>query len=314
VTGTAIVVQRGNNGILSRAFVSCKEFVLLLLNAAMHVFSYRSMLFVPAADGRKLAKAASSDADALILDWEDGTAALHKDNARRETLAYLSGARGNQPVWVRLNREGSPAFSDDRDALSSAVPDGIVLSKCESAASIVRVASLLNKRQSEHPCMLMPLIETASGLVAAAEIAGALPHIAAIGFGAEDFKAATGVLPGPEETELLYARSSIVVAARAAGVEPFESPCLEYRDLTAVERAAGRARKLGFSGAMAIHPAQIPAIHRAFMPTSAEIEHARAVASALDSQESGAVGYNGTMIDEAVVQRARRLLARAGIR
>jgi citrate lyase subunit beta/citryl-CoA lyase len=276
----------------------------------MHVFSYRSMLFVPPADARKLARAASSDADALILDWEDGTAAPHKTKARRETLAYLSGVRGNQPVWVRLNPEGSPAFSDDKDALVRALPDGIILSKCESAASIVRVASLLDRR----PCMLMPLIETASGLVAAADMAGASPHIAAIGFGAEDFKADTGVLPGPEETELLYARSSIVVAARAAGVEPFESPCLEYRDLTAVERAAGQARKLGFSGAMAIHPAQIPAIHRAFMPSPAEVEHARAVVSALDSQESGAVGYNGTMVDRAVVQRARRLLARTGIR
>ena len=233
--------------------VSRKEFVLLLLNKSMTTFSYRSMLFVPPADGSKIARASQSPADALILDWEDGTALGDKPAARRATLEYLSGTSASKPVWVRLNPAGTAAFQDDIETLRKTVPPGLVLAKCTSVAEVLDLLTLLDRQ-----CRLMPLIESASGLLASAEIARCSPQIAALGFGAEDFTASINAIQGPDERELLFARSTIVVVSRAAGIEPIDSPCLDYKDPEAVTTSTRLARRLGFSGKMAIHPAQLP--------------------------------------------------------
>lgn len=276
----------------------------------MTAFLYRSMLFVPPADGSKVAHAAQSAADAIILDWEDGTAAGDKTTARRETLDYLIARPVDKPVWVRLNPPEAAPFSEDVDALQRSLPDGLVLPKCGSVSAVLDILPFLNRLDPEQNCRLMPLVECAAGLLAAVEIARSSPRIVAMGFGAEDFSVDLDLLPGPEEIELLFARSAIVTASRAAGIEPIDSPSVDYKDSAAVGISARRARRLGFSGKMAIHPVQITTLNEAFTPSSAEVERARALLAAFESQTNGATGFSGRMVDEAVARRARRLLLR----
>jgi citrate lyase subunit beta / citryl-CoA lyase len=269
-------------------------------------FLNRSMLFVPSASESRLARAAQSEADAIILDWEDGTALRDKPAARRATLEYLASPPAVKAVWVRVNPAGTALFQEDLDALQTARPVGIVLPKCDSVSSIVQMLALFEG-------LLMPLIESAAGLLAAAEIARCSPRVAALGFGAEDFSADTGLLPGPDGIELLFARSAIIVAARATGAEPIDSPSLDYKNAAAVEASARQARRLGFSGKMAIHPAQLAIINEAFTPSTLEIERARALLAAFDAQPGGASGFDGKMVDEAVIRRARLLLRRVDV-
>jgi citrate lyase subunit beta / citryl-CoA lyase len=290
--------------------VSRKEFVLLLLNDRMRPFAHRSLLFVPAGDARKIARAGTSDADAVILDWEDGTAAADKSAARETTAVLLAKRPCRQPVWVRINSVRSEAYMDDERALEASLPDGIVVPKCESADDVFRLIRLLDQLDREHTCGVMPMIESSAGLLAAPEIARCSPRVVALGFGAEDFVADSGALPGPDGRELLFARSALVVASRAASIEPVDSPSLEYRDLEFSRAAALDARRLGFSGKMAIHPDQVAAINESFTPSAVEVEHARAVIAEFESQPKGSIAFRGAMIDEAVIRRARRLLAR----
>jgi citrate lyase subunit beta/citryl-CoA lyase len=263
------------------------------------------MLFIPPAKVSMLARAIQAEADALILDWEDATPRDDKAEARCATLAYLASRPPDKHVWVRVNGMDSEYFEDDVKALRIANPTGVVLPKCDSARAVARLS------EAEVPGLLMPLIESAAGLLEAAEIARCMPRIAALGFGAEDFCADTDILASVDGLELLYARSAIVVAARAAGIEPIDSPCFDYRNSSVVEASAKQARCLGFGGKMAIHPGQLPILNSAFTPSEAELQSAREVLARLKSQRDGAAGIGGMMVDEASARRARRTLQRA---
>ncbi|MBI3668060.1 MAG: CoA ester lyase [Acidobacteria bacterium] len=267
----------------------------------------RSLLFVPAANARKVEKARQWQADAVILDWEDAVLPEDKPLARMLTRELLLGRGEAGPkILVRLNPVSSDWFADDLAALESLRPDGALLSKCRSPEEVERTAKALD-------CGLCPLIESPLGLQNAFSIATASPLVEALAFGAEDFCAETGIRRSDGEPELLYARSAIVTACRAAGREVYDSPCLELEDLEAVRVSAERSRNLGFSGKLAIHPKHVPVIDGVFSPTDEEVREAQLLLEAFAASPSGALRWKGRMVDEAILRQARRILERASL-
>jgi citrate lyase subunit beta/citryl-CoA lyase len=210
-------------------------------------------------------------------------------------------------VLLRVNAPGTPWHEADVEAAARVLPAGVVLPKSEDPEAVTGVAS----RLGATPLFLM--IETARGVLAAPALARA-PRVAGLLFGAADFRASTRASRDPAEAELHVARSTIVLAARAAGVEAFDTPLFEYLDEAALERSARRARTLGFDGKTCIHPAQLAVVNRVFAPTAAEVERASAVVAALEAaaREGRAVAtVDGEMVEALHASEARRTLARA---
>ena len=267
----------------------------------------RSLLYVPASSEPMLRKAGSRGADVLIVDLEDGVLPEAKDAARaRAERLWAEVGRGPAETFLRVNAPGVPWHEDDLAAAARVRPNGVVLPKSEEPARVDRVA----ERLAGVP--LFPMIETARGVLAAAELARA-SGVAGLVFGAADFRASIRAGRDPEETELLVARSTLVLAARAAGILAFDTPFFDPRDAAGLEASAGRARLLGFDGKTCIHPAQAAVVNRVFTPTAAEVERARAVVLALEAaaREGRAVATVGGEMGEALHgAEARRTLAR----
>lgn len=255
-----------------------------------------------------MAKAIRLSADAVIIDWEDAVLPGDKAMARQSTAEFLERERYRPLVLIRFNPAGTLAFKDDSQFLREYVPDGIVLSKCRSATDVRFLHEILDDADRNGTCTICPLVESPEGLLNAAAIARESPRVSAVAFGAEDFSAEAGIRRTENEMELLFARSALVTACRAAGKEPIDSPCLEFRNLVEVQAAAQRACQLGFSGKLAIHPNQIEPLNEAFSPTEAELAHARKIVESFASAATGVTVIDGRMVDEAVVRRARRLL------
>lgn len=279
----------------------------------------RSLLFVPADSERKLARARREAADAIILDWEDSVAAGAKQAARKLASDFLRGRNGELPaVLIRVHSPRNAEFAGDAAALRALadarfLPDGVMVSKCEQAGEAAEWSDVLDSIAPGHRCSIVPLVESAGGIVRAAAIASCSARITALAFGAEDFCASTGIIRSAGEPELLYARSAIVVAARAAGCDAYDSPVLSLDDAAVVAVAARRARSLGFSGMLAIHPSQLAETNRAFSPTAEEVEAARRVVADLDHAGGGVARSDGRMVDAAVLRNARRVLLLADV-
>jgi citrate lyase beta subunit len=269
----------------------------------------RSVLFVPGDNEHKLIKALQAPADALVVDWEDGVVANRKAVARSQTTTFLADrAATPDVVLIRLNPVHSPYFAADIASARHARADGFVLSKVASVGHIKHVQKQLEKSGKQCNVWLLPLIESAAALLSASAIANCSPCVAALAFGAEDFCADTEITRGDEEIELLYARSTLVAAGRAAKRQVIDSPCLTFGDDQAVMRAASRARNLGFTGKLAIHPRQVEILNEAFSARAEEIDKANRILEAFAMNHEGVTVIDGTMVDEAVVKHARRIL------
>jgi citrate lyase subunit beta / citryl-CoA lyase len=270
----------------------------------------RSLMFVPADSETKQAKALSTDADALIVDLEDAVAPANKAAARQIVARFLKENRGayRGAILVRFHDCASPEFAKDCEVLREAVPDGIVLSKCRSAEDVRRLEAALPG--TEVRCAFIPMIESALALLNAHAIATASLRLIALAFGAEDFSSDVAITRTHGEPELAYARSAIVVAARAAGLGVIDTPYVAYKDETGLLAAAQNARNLGFSGKLAIHPAQLAMLNRVFQPTDDEVADAQRVVDWASAYGTGATAMDGRMIDEAIVRRARGVLRR----
>lgn len=262
-----------------------------------------SVLFVPATLEQRVHKAFASSADAVIIDLEDGVPESSKDEARALAAAILPAARRPQAV-VRINGAGTPHFAADLELVRATVPDAVALPKADLYA-LGALAGL------DVP--LWALIETATGLRQAFDVA-AQPSVERLLLGTVDLAGDLGLEAREDGLELLYARSTTVVASRAAGIAPpLDGVCLLARDVEATHREAVLGRTLGFGGKLCIHPDQLEPVHRAFAPSEQEIAWARAVVEASDRAEAeglGAVVVDGSMVDRPVVNRARRLLRR----
>lgn len=255
-------------------------------------------------------KAGRRGADVLVLDLEDGVHPDRKDEARSIVRdSYRRVDFGESEVFVRANAMDTPWIEADLAMLERLRPEGVVLPKVEGASVVAEV----EERLPEVPLYLM--IETARGVLEARTLA-ALPGVRGLLFGAADYRESLRAGRSPDESELLYARMSILHAARAAGsgVEAFDTPWFEYKDLEGLEASARRARLFGFDGKTAIHPSQVEIINRVFSPTPAEVERARAIVEVMERAfaEGRNVATLGIeMVEGLHLAEARRILARA---
>lgn len=278
----------------------------------------RSCLSAPGSDERKLAKAATSPADEVVVDLEDAVAVAEKERARAAVVDALRSWNGPL-VAVRVNAPGTPWCHADVAALAELpeLPHSIVLPKVEGPGDLAFADRLLAGVEAaagrSEPIRVQALVETGAGLARVNEIAAASARLEALVLGYADLAASLG---GARALDAwLPAQHAVVVAARAAGVQAIDGPHLGVGVDDAFHAAVGRARELGFDGKWAIHPAQLDALNEAFTPTADEIERARAVLGALERAEreggQGAVELDGQMLDEAVRVAALRVLARA---
>lgn len=282
----------------------------------------RSLLFVPATNGRMVEKAAGLDADAIVLDLEDSIPLDVKAEARVAARAAIERlARPGRQVWVRINSTYTLLARDDARAVVVPGLDGIVLPKCDRTEQVRYLEALLRDAEpaagvEAGKVRLMPAIESAAGLLKAHEIAATSERAVALLLGGEDFAADLGVERTRAGTELAYARGALAVAARAARVLALDTIYGWLDDEEGLTRDAETARVLGFSGKFVIHPAQIAPVNRVFTPDPAAIERARAVIAAYDAAAKdgvGAVQVEGELVDAPVVARAKALLARVGV-
>jgi citrate lyase beta subunit len=261
----------------------------------------RSLLFAPGSDERKLEKAFASAADGVVCDLEDAVAPPDKEAARGVTAAAVANAAGPARL-VRVNGAGTEWFEGDLALVATLELDGIVLPKASPEA--------VDSLGPDGPPVIA-IVETAMGLRQAFEIASR-PRVAALLLGSVDLGAEVGLETRADGQELLYARSKISFDSAAAGRRgPFDVVHLDFADTAGLEAQCRLARSLGFRGKASIHPAQIETINAVFSPSEQEVEWARGVVDAFESQSEGVLAVNGTMVDKPVVDRARRILAEA---
>ena len=268
----------------------------------------RSLLFVPGDRPERFPKAAASGADALILDLEDSVVPARKAEVRAAVAAYLA-VRAAVVRFVRVNPLDSPFIDDDLAALADARPDGLVLPKAEGADDIARLFARL-------PLPILPVAtETPAAVFALGSYRTAAAALAGITWGAEDLPAAVGAstareADGSYTAPYQLARSLTLFAAHAAGVPAIETVYPDFRDGDGLAAYAARGRRDGFTGMLAIHPAQVPVINVAFSPSDAELAHARAVVDLFAANpHAGALQLDGRMVDAPHLKAARRLLA-----
>lgn len=280
----------------------------------------RSFLFVPADSERKLVKAKSSPADALILDLEDAVAADKRGAARglaREFLA--SEAKGHASLWVRINPVGGPDYGEDLDAVVAARPAGLVVPKAESPDTLRALDREISALEDKHGLpargiALMPVAsETPAAVATLLDYRDPPPRLAALTWGAEDLSAALGATTNRDESggfafTYKMVRSLALIAAKAAGVEAIDTLHADFRDMAGLTRAAQAAQHEGFSGMLAIHPDQVGIINAAFTPSAADVEHALRVVAAF-AGGAGVAALDGKMLDQPHLKQARHVLA-----
>jgi citrate lyase subunit beta/citryl-CoA lyase len=279
----------------------------------------RSWLFVPGdkAD-RWLAKATAADPDVLIVDLEDAVAVSRKDAARDIVAAALERDRPSIPLVIRINGINTPWWTDDLEMAVTAGVTALMVPKVGSADDVACVAALLDARgpTSDPPSRrisIVPLIETAAGVLRAEAIAGS-HRVVAVALGGEDLAVDIGVTRTPGGAELEFSRGHLVLACAASGCGAIDTPTLDTRDTGLVSAQASAARALGFTGMQAIHPSQVAPINAAFEPLDDEIEWAHAVVDAFElaaRSGSGVTVVGERMVDAPVVAAARRVLGRA---
>lgn len=272
----------------------------------------RSWLFVPADSEKKIAKAIQSDADALIFDLEDSVVPARKAEAR-EILKSLDERSGGPDWWVRINPLASEFLKDDLELISRGDISGIVLPKAESGADLTQLAH----RTGNIPVHAI-VTETPASLFNLLSYRDPKSPLAAMSWGAEDLSAALGAsskYDGSGELAFTYrlARSLCLAGAVAAGVQPVDGVFADFRDSEGLRTEAEAARREGFTGKLAIHPAQVPVINAAFTPSAEEVAHAQAVIDAFESEpDAGTLSVDGKMVDRPHLEQARRVVSRAG--
>ena len=281
--------------------------------------AWRSLLFVPVTAEKFVRTGADRGADGIILDLEDAVAPSEKARARTliaDAIPHVS--RKGADVLVRVNRPWRLLVRD----LEAAVIPGVaalMLTKVDSPELVQAVSDIVAELEAERGLLpekiqFVVLVETAAGFFRIEAIAKAHPRVVALSLGTEDFTADVGMMPDPDG--LLYPKQHTLFAARAAGILPmgFVGSIADFRDQEAFRAIIRRSKRLGFVGASAIHPLQIPVLNEEFSPTAAEVERAKRMVAAYDvafAQGLGAVQFEGAMIDVPVVQRAQNVIARA---
>jgi citrate lyase subunit beta/citryl-CoA lyase len=271
----------------------------------------RSRLYVPGSQPKFMLNAALHRPDGVILDFEDSVAPAEKDAARplvRNALRTLDW-RGAERM-VRINQ--LPAGLEDLPFVVGHGAQLILIPKVESPQQVVAVAEEAARLAGvARPPWLMPILESARGVLAAADIAGAHPTVCALTIGLEDFTADIGAARTEKGTESFWARSVVVAAARAAGVQPIASVYSDVANREGLLQAVREAKELGFEGMGCIHPRQIAPVHEAFAPTAVELKRAQRIVRAfaeVSAKGLGVVSLGTKMIDRPVVKRAQKVV------
>lgn len=284
----------------------------------------RSLLFVPGDSERKLAKAVTSGADALILDLEDSVAPANRPAARVLSADFVreTRSRANRPLlYVRVNPIDSIDWEADLAAVMPSQPDGIIMPKPNSGEDVDRLSMAIGHAESggvgtSGATRILPIVtETPISVLNLQSYVGVSARMIGMSWGAEDLGAVVGSLAnrdarGQFTSPYRLVRDLCLITAAAAGVEPIDTVYVDFRDRAGLEAETREARRDGFTGKMAIHPDQVATINAVFTPTEAEVAHARAVVAAFD----GAVGVaslDGKMLDKPHLVLAGKVLARA---
>ena len=275
----------------------------------------KSVLFSPGDQPSLLAKAPESGADVVVFDLEDAVVPDRKREARETVVEALADVRGTAPDCERCVRINPLSVGGDADldalADASVSPDSLMLPKVDSADDIDQLGDAMAERDLDLP--VLALLETAGGVLDAPAIAAA-DATDAILLGAEDLSADVGATRTREGTEILYARERVVLAASHADVDAIDTLVTDYEDTDRLAEDAAFAATLGFDGKMAIHPAQVPVIEKAFTPDPDEIAWAKRVLSARDEADQegrGVFAVDGEMIDAPLIAQAETILERA---
>ena len=276
----------------------------------------RSFLFAPGNHARRVEKALSLDADAVILDLEDAVATAEKRATRDAVTAALARPR-RALLYVRVNAVDTEFCYGDLAATVRPGLDGVILPKVESAAGLATADWLIAQLEREQGLApraidLVPIIETARGLNQIDAILSAGTRVKRIAFGAGDFTLDVNMAWSRGEAELAYARAKIVTASRAAGIEaPFDTVWVDLADEEGLEASARTALGFGFQGKMCIHPNQIAVVNRVFTPSEPEVAFAERVVAAFaraEAEGSAAIQLDGKFIDYPILYRAQRVL------
>ena len=279
----------------------------------------RSLLFTPANGGRKVEKAFTGGADAVILDLEDAVAVAEKPAARELAVAALR-QRG-KPAFVRVNALSTPHCFDDLLAVVPAGPDAIILPKVEHPSDVRTAEWVIGELERRAGLAagsvgLAGIVETALGVAAAVQIAASGSRLRWLMFGAVDLALDMDLDLDDELGAIGQARFAVALASRTAGLPgPIDTAFVDIQGLERLRASAGRAAAMGYSGKACIHPLQVPVVNAVFSPSAAELERSRRIVEAFAAAEragSAAVAVDGVMIDYPVVRRAERVLAQAG--
>ncbi|MET0537187.1 MAG: CoA ester lyase [Xanthobacteraceae bacterium] len=286
----------------------------------------RSLLFVPADGGRKLDKAMASGADAVIVDLEDSISPEAKSAARRSAADFLktAGTVAKRPrLLVRVNGLDTGLIDDDLDAVVASRPDAIMLPKAEGGASVILADAKLAVREAIAGLpdgqigIVAIATETAASLFAMGTYRSASARLLGLTWGAEDLSADLGGEANRDATGRFLdpyrlARALCLAGAAAAQVQAYDTVTVDFRNSDALRREAQEARRDGFIGKMAIHPAQVDIINDVFTPSAEALAKARAIVAAFEAQPGkGTVAVEGVMHDRPHLVRAKRLLAQA---
>lgn len=280
----------------------------------------RAPLFVPGDSMRKIEKSLTLNADTIILELEDGVAYNQKEQARQNVRQALEKLDfGASERLVRINAIDTGLFKLDLNTTLPGKPDGYLIPKVENAHTVRQVSRLIGawEKQAEWPngtIRLLVIIESALGVMNLREIANADARLDALIFGAEDLASSMGATRTEAGWEGFYARSAIVTAAAAFGLEAIDTPHIALHDTPGLTNQAQIAVELGYSGKLAIHPSQLDTIHRIFSPSAETIAAAERLLAAYHhhtTSGTGAFTLDGKMVDKPMVRSAQKIIAKA---
>jgi citrate lyase subunit beta-like protein len=282
--------------------------------------SRRALLYMPGDDRRKIEKAVTLGVDCICMDLEDGVAANRKQEARAVIAQAMRELDfGDSERCIRINSIGSGWEEEDLSAALASGPDTIVVPKVETPEQVKWVSDRI-RIYEQHAGLpvgkirMLIGVETATGILNLKEIASADSRLEAIIFGAEDFAASIGATRTPEATEVLYARSAVLVACAANALQAIDMVYIDFRDIEGLRREAEAGARLGFSGKQTIHPNQIAPVQEAFTPGESAIAHALRIVETFEAnlaQGKGAYALDGIMVDMPLFKAAQNVLARA---
>ncbi len=278
----------------------------------------RSFLFVPANQPKRIPKALASGADAVILDLEDTVPTVEKPSARAEAHAALGLAR-TAKLYVRTNAVDTPHCYHDLLGSVGVGLDGVVVPKVENSGHIQTIDWLLRQLEVERgittPIDLIPIVETAAGIVQLDAIANASPRVKRLTFGAADLTRDLGQMLTGDEVAIADARARLTLASRAAGREPpIDSVYIDVRNLDGLAQVSRLARVLGFQGKLCIHPDQVAVVNTAFTPSADEVARAERILAAFAKSEAkgiASIEVDGGFVDYPIVAQAARTIALA---